>query len=242
MMHLARQMEKPFRFYTLAGEVLKSTTEADYLGVRLSSRYGTRASQWGPHVDRVVARANQRLGFLKRSLRDSPYKLRELAFGALVRSTLDYGGAIWDPVNGSEIAKVERVQNRGARWVRGARGIISITALLNDLHWDPMATRRHNQRLCLFHKLLNQAMDVDLKELNLKQLKFTTAKTSRSYHPNKLVRINASDKHSPLWTGTVIRTIKDWNSLPNTTLDTVTSSGSAGSITTFQSQLKAAKP
>ena len=94
-----------------------------------------------------------------------------------------------------------------------------------------MATRRRNQRLCLFHKLLNQAMDVDLKELNLIQLKLTTAKTSRSYHPNKLVRINASDKHSPLWTGTVIRTIKDWNSLPNTTLDTVTSSGQAGSIT-----------
>ena len=242
MMHLARQMEKPCRFYTLAGEVLKSTTEADYLGVRLSSRYGTRASQWGPHVDRVVARANQRLGFLKRSLRGSPYKMRELAFGALVRSTLDYGGAIWDPTNGNEIDKVERVQNRGAKWVRGARGIISITALLNDLEWDPMATRRRNQRLCLFYKLLNQAMDIDIKELNLKQLKFTNAKKNRSYHPDKLIRLNASDKNSPLWTGTVIRTINDWNSLPNSTLDTVSLSGPAGSITSFQSQLKAAKP
>ena len=54
-------------------------------------------------MDRVVARANQRLGFLKRSLRGSPYKMRELAFGALVRSALDYGGAIWDPTNGNEI-------------------------------------------------------------------------------------------------------------------------------------------
>ena len=170
IMHLARQQKKPCRFYTLGGEVLKSTTEAEYLGVTLSSRYGTRASQWGSYIDKVASKANQRLGFLKRSLRGSPYRMRELAFEALCRSALDYAGAIWDPTNKSESDKIERVQNRGARWVRGARGIISITALLKDLNWVPMVDRRRNQRLCLFYKLLDRSIDIDLTELWLKQL------------------------------------------------------------------------
>ena len=62
--------------------------------VKLSNQYGTRSSQWQPHIDSIVAKASQRLGFLKRSLRGSPYRLRELAFDALVRSALEYGGSI----------------------------------------------------------------------------------------------------------------------------------------------------
>ena len=231
MLHLARQIEKPCWFYTLGGEVIKSASEATFRGVILSNKYGTRTSNWQPHIDTVVAKASQRLGFLKRSLRDSPYKLRELAFEALVRSTLDYSGAIWDSTVDKEILKVERVQNRGARWVRGARGIISITALLKDIGWVSVATRRRNQRLCLFYKLLNQAIDVNVSELGLEQLKDSGARTVRGRHPNQLTRRSASNRHSPLWSGTVLRTIQDWNRLPVAAL-------TAGSITTFQSQLK----
>ena len=68
MLHLARQIENPCRFYTLGGEIIKSKGEADYLGVKLSNQYGTRASEWQPHINSIVAKASQRLGFLKRSL------------------------------------------------------------------------------------------------------------------------------------------------------------------------------
>ena len=43
------------------------------------------------------------------------------------------------------------------------------------------------------------------------------------------------DKHSPLWTGTVIRTIEDWNWLPPAALDLL-AVDKAGSLTTFKSQ------
>ena len=231
MMHLSRQADKPCWFYSLGGEVVKSVSEATYLGVIFSDKYGTRTSNWQPHINTVVARANQRLGFLKRSLRGSPFKLRELAFEALVRSTLDYSGAIWDPTVEKEIAKIERVQNRGARWIRGARGILSITALLKDIGWVSVATRRRNQRLCLFYKLLNQAIDVDVSELGLQQLKDSEARIVRGRHPNHLTRRRASNRHSPLWCGTVLRTITDWNKLPAAAL-------TAGSITTVKSQLE----
>ena len=39
--HLARQVTKPVRFYTLGGEVISSISEAIYLGVTMSDNYGT---------------------------------------------------------------------------------------------------------------------------------------------------------------------------------------------------------
>ena len=124
----------------------------------------------------------------------------------------------------------EMIQNRGARWVRGARGVISVTALLRDLGWLSLADQRHNQRLCLFYKLLNNIIDVNICDLDIRQLKDTDSRKSRGYHPNKLVRQHASDKSSPLWTSTVFRTIPQWNNLSTAALE-------AGSITTFKSQL-----
>ena len=47
--------------------------------VKLSNQYGTRSSQWQPHIDSIVAKAS---------------RLRELAIDALVRSALEYGGSI----------------------------------------------------------------------------------------------------------------------------------------------------
>ena len=41
ILHLATQVTKPVRFYTLGGEVISSISEAKYLGVTLSNNYGT---------------------------------------------------------------------------------------------------------------------------------------------------------------------------------------------------------
>ena len=78
-----------------------------------------------------MAKASQRLGFLKRSLRGSPYRLREMAFDALVRSAIEYGGSIWDPSVKTEVNRIERIQRLGARSVRGARGwCLSLNSLM----------------------------------------------------------------------------------------------------------------
>ena len=86
MMHLSRKVVKPVRFYTLGGEVITSVEEAKYLGVCLSSNYGTRSSQWKPHITEIAHKANQRLGFLRRNLGGCPYRLTEEGYISLVRS------------------------------------------------------------------------------------------------------------------------------------------------------------
>ena len=111
MMHLSRSITAPTRFYHLGGEVIKSVSEAQYLGVTLSNCYGTRTSQWKAHIVKTASSTNQRLGYLRRNLRGCPYRLRELAYITLVRSSLEYCGSVWDPTVQAEADTVEMVQH-----------------------------------------------------------------------------------------------------------------------------------
>ena len=209
IMHLDRKKVHSTLFYTLGGEVISSVNEAKYLGVLLSNNYGTRSSQWRAHITEIGTKANQRLGFLRRNLRGCPYRLRELGYISLVRASLEYCGAIWDTTIKDECDRLEMIQRRAARWARGARGIISVTALLKDLDWQPLSDRRCNQRLTLFYKLLNSHIDIDPKSVSLS----VNLSNTRKKHNKVLVREYGKDKPSPYWKGTICRTIPLWNNL-----------------------------
>ena len=168
MLHLSRRAVKPTRFYTLGGEIISSVSEAKYLGVTLSSKYGTRSSQWKPHITEIAKKASQRLGFLRRTLGGCPYRLRELGLISLVRSLMEYSGGIWDTTVKTESYQLEVVQRRAARWARGAWGIISVTALLNELNWQPLEDRRRDQRLGLFYKILHQDLNIPPSSVDLR--------------------------------------------------------------------------
>ena len=122
------------------------------------------------------------------------------------------------------------IQNQKARWVPGAHGVLSVTSLLRDFGWLGLADRRCNQRLCLFYKLFNNIIDVNIDELVIQLLKDSDSRKTHGYHPNKIIRQRASDKNSPLWTSTVFRTISQWNDLSPASLE-------AGSITILEGHL-----
>ena len=234
MMHLDRKLNPLTRFYTLGGEVISSVSEAKYLGVLLSDNYGTRSSQWKAHITEISTKANQKLGFLRRNLRGCPYKLRELGYLSLVRSSLEYCGAIWDTTVKCESDKLEMVQHRAARWARGAHGIISVTALLRDLNWQPLSDRRRNQRLTLFYKLLNDCINIEPETVNLKRATRTSIRKGPN-HRDVLQRERGKDQFSPYWKGTICRTIPEWNALDSNTAE-------ADSTLIFKSRLAPSAP
>ncbi len=227
ILHLARQTTRPVRFYTLGGAVVGAVSNAKYLGVTLSDSHGTRASQWKIHITDTADKASKRLGFLRRNLKGAPYKLREIAYQTLVRSSLDYCGAIWDPTSKEDINALERVQRRAARWARGIRGTTSVTALLKELGWATLETRRRNQRLGIVFKILHGDLAIPWESVGIHR---HTGRTTRGAHHWKLNRAAASDKHSPLWHATIPRTVPQWNRLNSTTVD-------ADSFDTFKSRL-----
>ena len=80
-------------FTPYADRPVHSVVEEDkYLGVLISDGLSCP-----PHISSVTGKAASTLAFLRRNLRQYPVQLKERAYIAFVRSTLDYASAIWDP-------------------------------------------------------------------------------------------------------------------------------------------------
>ena len=226
ILHLGRK--KNSHFYQLNGIVLESVSQAKYLGVTISDNLS-----WSPHISAISSKAHQRLEFLKRNLRGSPFKCRALAYTSLVRSQVDYCASIWDPTLKRDINELERVQRKAARWVKGCvYGEVSVTGLLRDLKWQSLADRRRDQRLTLLYKILFNYINIPPESVDIH---YSNRTPRGDKNPLNLNRPSASRKSSPLWTSSIYRTIPEWNSLP-------ASFAEADSVTAFKSQLASRSP
>jgi hypothetical protein len=76
----------------LHGHQLEQVTSAKYLGVIISSDL-----RWNVHIANICKRANGTLGFLKRNINISNPKLKENAYKALVKPSMEYACTTWDP-------------------------------------------------------------------------------------------------------------------------------------------------
>ena len=113
-------------------ELAGCVTEARYLGIMV-----TDGLSWSSHVQSIYSKANSTLGFLRRNLRRCPAKLKESAYIWLVRSKLEYAASVWDPHLAKDINKLENIQRRSARFVKGDyRTTSSVTQMLPELGWQ----------------------------------------------------------------------------------------------------------
>ena len=106
------EIKKKMEFdYTLKGETLANFSSTSYLGVCLSETL-----EWEARINKITSKANSALGFLRRNLKACPPKLRETAYFTLVRSSLEYSSAVWEPFR-QDIDKLEKNQRSAARFV-----------------------------------------------------------------------------------------------------------------------------
>ena len=138
--------------YELSGVILEQVENNPYLGVILSNDL-----KWGPHISKMTKRANSTLGFLRRNLSHCPQDCKRNAYLALVRSSLEYGAAIWDPYLKTDIDKIERTQHIAARFITSdfkSREPGCVTKMLKDLELPPLQDRRKHIRLVLMYKVV----------------------------------------------------------------------------------------
>ena len=136
--------------YPLKGETLVNASSTPYIVVCLSETL-----EWEAHINRITSEANSTLGFLRRNLKACPPKLRETAYFSLVRSSLEYSSAVWDPFRQKDIDKLEKIQRSAARFVtQNYRQTASVTSLIQNLGWTDLKTRRKNSRLVSMFKIL----------------------------------------------------------------------------------------
>ena len=164
-------------FYTLCGQVLSVVEEAKNLGVLISDDLS-----WSPHISSITGKAASTLGFLRRNLKKCPAQLKERAYIAFVRSTLDYASPIWDPFLKRDINNLEKINRRAARFVTGDyHPIFSVYSMLRCLGWSDLKDRRRDTRLALLFKIVNGDVAVSADDLQLEP----ADRRTRSNHHHK---------------------------------------------------------
>jgi hypothetical protein len=132
-------------FYQLNDTFLQNVQQKPYLGVQISADL-----KWASHISNISNRAASTLGFLRRNLRNCPPDIRQTAFIALVRSTLEYGAVVWDPHLKQDVSRLERVQRQAARFITKdykSRDEGCVTRMLQQLELPSLQTRRQQARL-----------------------------------------------------------------------------------------------
>jgi len=124
--------------YLLHSHTLEHVTSANYLGVTITSDL-----KWKNHVSNICAKANKTIGFVKRNLNISISDIKQKAYISLVRPTVGYASALWDPHLQKDNLKLEMVQRRSARFVTNRyKNRSSVTDMLEQ--WTPLEDRRKN--------------------------------------------------------------------------------------------------
>ena len=207
--------------YSLHEKPLQPVKKAKYLGVTI-----TQDLRWDTHVTNVTNRANQKLGLLRRTLKVSSIRAKEQAYKALVRPSLEYASAVWDPYNDKEVSKLERVQRRAARWVvRRFRQTSSVSEMLEQLQWPPLSQRRRCARLALMFKYHQGLIKIRSKAKPTPQPPLRSSrKTNQAAYSHPSCRTEyRKNSFFP-------RTVAEWNNLPIEAVTTAT-------VEAFKSQI-----
>ena len=118
------------------------------------------------HILTVAAKGQSKLAFLNRNLKGCPKKLRDTAYISLIRPTLEYSCSVWHPHKKSNKDKIEEVQRRAAWFVsNNFRRKASVSEMLHDLGWQSLDSRRQDQLLVLFNKIINGLASVETGDI-----------------------------------------------------------------------------
>ena len=84
----------------------------------------------------------------------------------MVRSLLEYSCPVWDPYRQGDIDKLNKIQIAAAHFVTNNYQQKSyVTALIQDLGWTDLQTRRKNFRLRSLYKISNGLIAVPVSDV-----------------------------------------------------------------------------
>ena len=107
------------------------------------------------HVTSICASCNFHLCRLSAIRRHLTTDAIRFAVQALITSRLDYCNSLLAGLPATQIARLQRIQNKAARLVTMSRKDEHITPVLQSLHWLPMSQRITFKLMVLVYKCLH---------------------------------------------------------------------------------------
>ena len=121
---------------------------------------------------------------------------------------MEYASCVWDPYTNTNIKKLEMVQRRAARFVKGDYDrTSSVTAMLDELGWDTLQERRQQAKATMFYRIVYGLVCVPSSPFLIP----TLVSTTRGHDMKFLVPQSSVNAHKYSFFPSTTRI---WNQLP----------------------------
>ena len=150
--------------YQLNGVYLDFVDQEKDLGVLVNSKLS-----WSNHHQTIFSKASSRLGLVKRTCHFTvcPRQKRSL-YLALVRSIFEHLSVIWSPCSPNSVARLEKIQRRGVKWILGELGFhyndVEYLSRLKELDLLPLEYKFRLTDLILFHDIVYNTSTIHLPD------------------------------------------------------------------------------
>ena len=101
--------------YHIGCHLVSWSQRIKYLGVIITSKL-----KWKDQCQFVISKATKHLNRLRQTMFGCTQEAKANAYKALVRAFLEYACAVCNPYTVHDIALLESVQNRAARWIKSS--------------------------------------------------------------------------------------------------------------------------
>ena len=134
---------------------------------------------------------------------------------------------VWDPHTDINIAKLEGVQRRAARFVTNDYNYTSsITAMMRALEWESLQQRRQEAKAVMMYRIVNSLVDIPPQH----HLHQQGTAVTRGHQSRFMVPYSRTDTHRTAFFPSAIRL---WNQLPESLVN-------ASSLDVFKTGIAAA--
>jgi hypothetical protein len=195
----------PINSFTLCDNVLLYTDNVNDLGVCVD-----RQLTFAAHIDNITRKASQRCYLIYKSFQSRNRNMLVTAFKTYVRPLLETNSQIWSPHLVSHIRKIEAIQRRFTKRLRGLY-YYTYSDRLAVLGLERLDVRRLRADLVFAYKLLFNLTSLD----STSYFKLVTSGARRNCHGYKLYLPSFKTDIRKYFFS--VRVVRIWNDLPITT-------------------------
>ena len=158
----------------------------------------------------TAAKASKTHGFLRRNLRECTMTVRVATYTSMVRPTFENASSSWDPYMVEDFKRLELVQRRAARFAHNNyhdRQPGCVSEMVQDLNWEPLSSRRRNNRLVMLYKIQRGLVVMAATQIRPSDRRTMGHQQTVTTHSNKqsLQQLLLSAHHSRLESSVNIR-------------------------------------
>ena len=198
VLHIGHKNRKS-KYYINGTEISKVQEEKD-LGIVISEDLKPKK-----HIARIVKKTNRILGMIYRTITCKNKENIMNLYKTLIRPILDYGAAVWNPHQKSDIIKLERIQRRATKMIKELKNL-PYEERLSRCNLISLESRRRRYDLIETYKIMKSKYNIKSEKL------FKIKENQTRGHNLKIFKQQARLNTRKYFFSQ--RIVNDWNKLP----------------------------